>query len=133
MLPSRGCDAARGMAIPRGAVINLRGTVVSCRTANLTPCGRVLQLRGAYRRMMCKPQRLGCELLRFDKPREPLLPPPFGHADAVHGTHSVPDTAAPARKHLGAKLTFELPSGSYATSLLRELVADECTIRPGAS
>ena len=97
------------------------------------PCGRVLQLRGAYRRMMCKPQRLECELLRFDKPREPLLPPPFGHADAVHGTHRVPDTAAPARKHLAAKLTFELPSGSYATSLLRELVADECAIRPGAA
>jgi tRNA(Glu) U13 pseudouridine synthase TruD len=83
--------------------------------------------------MMCKPQRLECELLRFDKPREPLLPPPFGHADAVHGTHSVPDTAAPARKHLAAKLTFELPSGSYATSLLRELVADECAIQPGAA
>ncbi|KAJ2850711.1 multisubstrate pseudouridine synthase 7 [Coemansia brasiliensis] len=78
------------------------------------------RLAGAYRHIIIKPQEFAYEWMRYN---DDMLPLARSDSDAIEGKHE--PESIDFGKHLALKLKFDLPSSSYATMLLRELMRQE--------
>lgn len=91
------------------------------------------QLPGAYRHLIYRPADMEWELLRYDAPNAELavtdlqlLEHKRRCAAAAAADSKLPPPLAPAGitpggRHIALRLSFTLPTSSYATMLIREL------------
>ncbi|KAJ2648892.1 multisubstrate pseudouridine synthase 7 [Coemansia sp. RSA 1250] len=78
------------------------------------------RLAGAYRHIIIKPREFAYEWMRYN---DDMLPLARSDSDAIEGKHE--PESIDFGKYLALKLKFDLPSSSYATMLLRELMRQE--------
>ncbi|KAJ2162814.1 multisubstrate pseudouridine synthase 7 [Coemansia sp. RSA 552] len=78
------------------------------------------RLSGAYRHLVIKPRDFSCEWMRFTDDKLPLA---RSDSDEIEGKHA--PESIDFGEHQALKLKFDLPSSTYATMLLRELMRQE--------
>lgn len=72
-------------------------------------------IKGGYRKLVCRPGDVQHSVLKYDDPTVPLIPT---DVDLLEG-RPLPDTSKGA--YTALRVSFNLPSGSYATMFFREL------------
>jgi tRNA pseudouridine13 synthase len=83
-------------------------------------------MRGTYRRVLVRPERLTYRFVRHESPREPLLDTDLSGLPARDAQSIMNVNDAPVEsRFLSCVLCFQLPASSYATMLLRELTKNQ--------
>uniref|UniRef100_A0A671PYI3 Pseudouridylate synthase 7 homolog n=1 Tax=Sinocyclocheilus anshuiensis TaxID=1608454 RepID=A0A671PYI3_9TELE len=83
---------------------------------------RDYSLAGAYRRILIRPRDVSWELIQYDDPRVPLV-----HTD-VEKLENAPCVCAEG-KYRALKMEFSLPSSTYATMAVREVLKMDTSIK----
>ena len=74
-------------------------------------------IKGGYRKVLCRPENLSHKIILYDDETIPLI---ATDADILDGKKVAENKAD--GKHKALCMTFDLPSGSYATMFFRELL-----------
>ncbi|KAK7116888.1 hypothetical protein R3I94_023281, partial [Phoxinus phoxinus] len=85
---------------------------------------RDYSLAGAYRKLLIRPSDVSWELIQYDDPRVPLV---------LSDVEKLENTPAPVYlkegKYRALKMEFSLPSSTYATMAVREVLKMDTSIK----
>ncbi len=76
------------------------------------------KIQGGYRKLVCVPEEVTHELLAYENDSEPLVP---NDQSLLDGSFATAAARAAGGKHKALRVSFNLPSGAFATMFFREL------------
>ncbi|XP_016362573.1 pseudouridylate synthase 7 homolog isoform X1 [Sinocyclocheilus anshuiensis] len=85
---------------------------------------RDYSLAGAYRRILIRPRDVSWELIQYDDPRVPLV-----HTDVEKLENAPAPLYLKEGKYRALKMEFSLPSSTYATMAVREVLKMDTSIK----
>uniref|UniRef100_A0A8C1QYG0 Pseudouridylate synthase 7 homolog n=1 Tax=Cyprinus carpio TaxID=7962 RepID=A0A8C1QYG0_CYPCA len=85
---------------------------------------RDYSLAGAYRRILIRPRDVSWELIQYDDPRVPLV-----HTDVEKLENAPAPVYLKEGKYRALKMEFSLPSSTYATMAVREVLKMDTSIK----
>ncbi|XP_073688208.1 pseudouridylate synthase 7 homolog isoform X2 [Garra rufa] len=85
---------------------------------------RDYSLAGAYRRILTRPRDVSWELIQYDDPRVPLV-----HTDVEKLENAPAPVYLKEGKYRALKMEFSLPSSTYATMAVREVLKMDTSIK----
>uniref|UniRef100_A0A673JWB9 Pseudouridylate synthase 7 homolog n=1 Tax=Sinocyclocheilus rhinocerous TaxID=307959 RepID=A0A673JWB9_9TELE len=85
---------------------------------------RDYSLAGAYRRILIRPRDVSWELIQYDDPRVPLV-----HTDVEKLENAPAPVYLKEGKYGALKMEFSLPSSTYATMAVREVLKMDTSIK----
>ncbi|XP_051545325.1 pseudouridylate synthase 7 homolog isoform X2 [Myxocyprinus asiaticus] len=85
---------------------------------------RDYSLAGAYRRVVIRPSDVSWELIQYDDPRVPLV-----HTDVEKLENQAAPVYLTEGKYRALKMEFSLPSSTYATMAIREVLKMDTSIK----
>lgn len=81
-------------------------------------------LAGAYRRVIIRPTDVSWEVVRYDNPRNPLV-----HTDVDKLENKPAPVVSSEGKYRALRMEFSLPSSTYATMAIREILKLDTSIK----